>query len=426
MRPRRRSRSTAAALAITVALAVTVVACGPDGDGQRVSGTATNTSAPGRGGTIASAGDPGPGPTSLAGVNVRLTTVATVDHPVAMAARAGTDDLYVAGQGGRVQVLRVADSTPTKPELRIDPIPALDLTAQTHADGERGLLGITFSPDGQQLVADYTDLDGNTLVVAYPMQGDVADPSQARELLVQTQPFPNHNGGQVVYGPDGYLYIGLGDGGGAGDPNGNGQNTSTLLGKILRIDPGHPGAGRAYAIPVDNPFASGSGGAPEAWLYGVRNPWRFTFDRTSGDLWVGDVGQDHYEEIDLLPAADGSGRGANLGWNLMEGTHAYQGGAAPAGAVAPILDYDHTGGNCAVIGGYVYRGQAIPALQGTYVFGDYCLGELRGLLQRNGTSLDERSLGPSLGQGLRSFGQDDHGELYALLESGPILRIEPA
>ena len=426
MRAGRRSFPAVALVAVIAALALLAGACGPDGDGQRLTGTATNTSAPGRGGTIPSAGDPGPGPTSLAGVDVQLTTVATVDHPIALAARAGTDDLYVAGQAGKVQVLRVGDSTAAKPAFRIDPRPVLDLTASTHADDERGLLGITFSPDGRDLVADYTDLDGNSHVVAYPMQGDVADTSQARELLFVTQPFPNHNGGQVVYGPDGYLYIGFGDGGAAGDPNRNGQNPSTLLGKILRIDPAHPGTDRAYGIPADNPFADGSGGAPEVWLYGARNPWRFTFDRTSGDLWVGDVGQNLYEEVDLLPAAGGAGAGANLGWNLMEGTHPYEGGVAPADAVPPILDYPHTGGNCSVIGGYVYRGSAIPALQGTYVFGDYCLGELRGLLQRNGTPLDERSLEASVGQGLRSFGEDHHGELYVLTESGPILRIEPA
>jgi glucose/arabinose dehydrogenase len=172
------------------------------------------------------------------------------------------------------------------------------------------------------------------------------------------------------------------------------------------------------------PFVHG-GGAPEVWLYGVRNPWRFSFD--GPDLWIGDVGQNLIEEIDLLrPTADGgeAGKGANLGWNRMEGSQPFEGGTPPAGAIAPILDYPHSGGNCSVIGGFVYRGRAVPALQGVYVFGDYCLGELRGLLQRNGTKLDERSLGVTVGQGLTSFGQDNDGELYVLNSSGPVVKIE--
>lgn len=427
------TRRTTPFAAVALAGLLLVAACGPDSAAQRrAAGTATNTSAPTGTATIPGAADPGPGPTSLAGVAIRLDPVATVGQPIALVSRAGTDDLYVAEQNGKVDIVRVSRASGgstnglARTTYRVDPSLALDLTDQTKSEGERGLLGIAFSADGQTLYADYTDLDGNSHVVSYPMDGDRADTSNQRELIFQTQPFPNHKGGNLVLGPDGDLYIGFGDGGSAGDPNGNGQNTHTLLGKILRIDPTRSTTDLPYVIPENNPFADGVGGSPAVWLYGVRNPWRFSFDRDSGDLWIGDVGQDQYEEVDLLRSTGGvdAGRGINLEWNLMEGTHAFQGGAVPEHGVPPIFDYAHDGGNCSIIGGFVYRGRAIPALQGTYLFGDYCVGELRGLLQRNGTKLDERSLGATTGQGLTSFGQDNEGELYALDAAGQILRIE--
>ncbi|HEY5155157.1 MAG TPA: PQQ-dependent sugar dehydrogenase, partial [Acidimicrobiales bacterium] len=213
---------------------------------------------------------------------------------------------------------------------------------------------------------------------------------------------------------------------GSGDPDGNGQNTKVLLGKILRIDPGAADPDKPYGIPDGNPFASGQDGAPEVWLYGVRNPWRFSFDKASGDLWVGDVGQDEVEEIDRLPSTDGAdpGRAANLGWNLSEGSESFKGGVPAAGAIGPIFQYHHDNGNCAVIGGFVYRGAGIPALQGTYLFGDYCVGDVRGLLQRNGVKLDERSLGAIVpGNAMTSFGQDNDGELYVLSATGSVYRI---
>jgi glucose/arabinose dehydrogenase len=361
---------------------------------------------------------------------VRLEQIATLDTPVDLVPRSGTDDLYVAEQGGKVRIVRVKRTIDAKTNAvthttySVDPASVLDLSDTTDPDGERGLLGLVFSSDGRRLYVDYTDHDGNSHVVEYPMTGDKADARNPRELLFVRQPFPNHNGGSLAIGPDGFLYIGFGDGGSSGDPNGNGQNTNTLLGKILRIDPEARTGDLPYAIPDGNPFVHG-GGAPEVWLYGVRNPWRFSFD--GPDLWIGDVGQNLIEEIDLLrPTADGgeAGKGANLGWNHMEGSQPFEGGTPPAGAIAPILDYPHSGGNCSVIGGFVYRGRAVPALQGVYVFGDYCLGELRGLLQRNGTKLDERSLGVTVGQGLTSFGQDNDGELYVLNSSGPVVKIE--
>ena len=218
--------------------------------------------------------------------------------------------------------------------------------------------------------------DGDTRVVSYAMSGDTVDTGSRRELLAVEQPYPNHNGGSIEFGPDGHLYVALGDGGSGGDPEGNGQDTGALLGKILRIDPAGA-TGDAYAVPPDNPFADGAAGAPEVWLYGVRNPWRITFDPETGDLWVADVGQNAYEEIDLLPAADGGGRGANLGWNEMEATHPFEGGSNPDGAVLPVFEYDRSEGACSVTGGVVYRGAAIPGLDGAYLFTDFCDGRIR-------------------------------------------------
>jgi glucose/arabinose dehydrogenase len=438
------------ALAVALTAVVALAACGGStshrASSDGAAGGSPNTSAPTGSqappGVTVPPADPGPGPMSLDGVTVRLDELGKVDKPVALVPRSGTDDLYVAEQGGRVRAIRVVKTIDprtnavTKVTRTVDTGSVLDLSDETSADGERGLLGIAFSSDGRRLYADYTDRDGNTHVVEFPMvgdRGDTADNRNQRELLFVTQPFPNHNGGGLAFGPDGFLYIGMGDGGGSGDPNGNGQNTKILLGKVLRIDPDGRTGDKPYAIPDGNPFADGKDGAPEVWLYGTRNPWRFSFDRRSGDLWVADVGQDDVEEVDLLPAgsetgagagAGGAGRGANLGWNLTEGAESFKGGTAPSGAVGPIFEYHHDGGNCAVIGGFVYRGGGIPALQGTYVFGDYCAGELRGLLQRNGVKLDERSLGAIVpGRSLTSFGQDADGELYALSASGSIYRV---
>jgi glucose/arabinose dehydrogenase len=206
--------------------------------------------------------------------------------------------------------------------------------------------------------------------------GDKADVSTRSTVIMIDDFAPNHNGGGLLFGPDGYLYYSMGDGGGGGDPRGNGQNTTDLLGNILRIDPLHPSDGKPYSIPSDNPFADGKGGAPEVYVYGLRNPWRFSFDRSTKDMWIADVGQNQWEEIDRLPA--GHIAGANLGWSAFEGTHKYSDAAAPD-AVAPVHEYDHSTGGCAVTGGYVYRGAKIPDLVGIYLFVDYCGGAMQGL-----------------------------------------------
>jgi glucose/arabinose dehydrogenase len=256
------------------------------------------------------------------------------------------------------------------------------------------------------------------------------NPASRREVLAVAQPQSNHNGGELAFGPDGNLYLALGDGGNAGDQgpghvsDGNGQSLGTLLGKILRINP-TPTATAAYTIPPDNPFVNTAGARPEIWAYGLRNPWRFSWDKATGDLWIGDVGQDAWEEVDLATKASGGGRGVNYGWNVFEGTHRYRDGDAP-GAVPPIFDYSHSGGNCAVTGGYVYRGSAIPALRGGYLFADYCGGSLRGLVAGADGKVAQQRIFPVTQSAINSFGQGADGELYVLSDEGSVSRIDPA
>jgi glucose/arabinose dehydrogenase len=326
-----------------------------------------------------------------------------------MAVRAGDDALYVAEKGGRVRSLRNG---------LLDPSPVLDIADQVSTGSEQGLLGIAFAPDGGHLYADYTNTAGDTRVVEYAFAGGRVDVASRRELLAVAQPYPNHNGGNLVFGPDGFLYIGLGDGGSAGDPQGNGQRLDTLLAKLLRIDP-HPSAGAPYTIPPGNPFAGRAGARPEIWAYGLRNPWRFSFDRETNALWIGDVGQNAVEEIDTVKAGVG---GQNYGWNRLEGSRPFA-GSAPSGTVAPVHEYTHVDGNCSVTGGYVYRGSRIPGLRGDYLFADYCRGELRALVP-SGTAWRAVALGPKL-DAISSFGQDAGGELYVLSLSSGVYRLEP-
>ncbi len=363
----------------------------------------------------------------LDSVSLATEEVAELDEPIALAARPGSPDLYIAEKGGRVRLVKVTTNEFTdEVTYQVQTTPLLDLSDDVVNQNEQGLLGMTFSTDGRKLYLDYTrQPDGYTVVVEYEL-GDrtVVDEDSRRELLVVEQPFANHNGGQVAIGPDGYLYVGLGDGGDRGDPFGNGQDPGTLLGSILRIDP-EAGSedGPAYGIPPGNPFADGEEGRPEVWLYGVRNPWRFTFDAATGDLWVADVGQDEWEEVNRLSAVDGfdAGKGANLGWNEMEGTHPYDGGENPAGAVLPVHEYGHDSG-CAVIGGYVYGGEEVAGLEGVYLYADSCAAGIRGLQLDGGTVIDARTWDLPV-EGMYSFGQGDDGELYLLLASGPVLKL---
>ena len=242
-----------------------------------------------------------------------------------------------------------------------------------------------------------------------------------RQLIFQDQPFANHNGGQVTLAADNMLYIGLGDGGSGGDPQGNAQNRNTFLGKILRIDP-RPLNGSPYRIPADNPFRGQAGVKQAIWMYGLRNPWRFSLDRATVDIWIGDVGQEHFEEIDYARAGHA---GINFGWNLREGLHPYQGGARPPGAHDPLFERSHAGGDCAIVGGYVYRGTVIGALRGAYLYGDFCTGEIRGAVQSSGTVTQRRDLGLNVPQ-MSSFAQGPKGELRVISHNGNIYLIVPA
>jgi len=316
--------------------------------------------------------------------------------------------MYVAEQRGDVRIVG-ADG-------RILATPVLTVTGLSHGN-EEGLLGITFSPDGTKLYVDETVANNDTHVDEYRMRGDVADPASRRTLLVQQQPSSNHKGGEVIFGPDGMLYIGLGDGGFEDDPSNVGQNTDTLLAKILRIDPA-PAGGAPYTVPADNPFVGRAGSRPETYMWGLRNPWRFSFDRTSGDLWIGDVGQDKYEEIDYVGAGE---KGINFGWSAREGFHAFK-GARPPGSRDPLLEVAHSTGACAIVGGYVYRGRAIAALRGVYVFGDDCRAPIVGVVQQNGRLVAQQDLGIRVDQ-LTTFGEDPDGELYAVSRTGTIDRL---
>jgi glucose/arabinose dehydrogenase len=266
----------------------------------------------------------------------------------------------------------------------------------------------------------YTRQDGSSVLARYHVSADpdLADPASGSTILGLTQPYSNHNGGMIAFGPDGYLYFGLGDGGSGGDPQGTGQDRSDLLGSILRLD---VSGGGAYAIPADNPYATSTSFRHELWNWGLRNPWRFSFDRQNGDLYIADVGQNAWEEVNVQPA--GSGGGENYGWNLMEGDHCYTSGCSQAGLTLPVLEYGHNQG-CSVTGGYVYRGSAIPALVGHYVYADYCGGWVRSFRYQGGQAteqLDQAELRP--GGNITSFGEDAGGELYILTQGGGVYRI---
>lgn len=339
------------------------------------------------------------------------------DRPVLMVdANDGTGRAFVVEQGGTVRLL-------VDGEILADPF--LDISQRVSNDSEQGLLSIALHPEfaaNGTFFINYTDTNGNTQVERWSVStenSNVADPPSAETILTVEQPAPNHNGGLLLFGPDGYLYVGLGDGGNQGDPNGHGQDTNTLLGSILRIDIDNSDNGLAYGIPDDNPFASGDGGLPEIWLYGFRNPWRFSFDRATGDIFIGDVGQGDFEEIDRYPAGSDE---RNFGWNLMEGSACH---ATPdcdqSGLVLPIFEYSHDLG-CSVTGGYVYRGDEHPSLSGVYFLADYCTGLLWGLGRAEN---DEWVASEPVETGLNmsSFAEDAGGQLFVLDLNGAIYRV---
>lgn len=346
-------------------------------------------------------------PSAVRDGRVGLVRIATLDQPVAMAVRVRDDALYLAQKTGAVVAIRDGE---------VEEQPIVDLSGEVSQGGEQGLLGIAFSPNGAHLYTNHTDVEGDTRVTEWEMDGGRADPASRREVLFVDQPFSNHNGGNLVFGPDRLLYIGLGDGGSAGDPMGNAQSLDTPLGKMLRIDP-RPAGGRPYGIPAGNPFLRQPGARAEIWSYGLRNPWRYSFDLATGDLWIADVGQSAREEVNRRPA-DSPG-GENYGWDRLEGTQSFE-GEEPPGTVRPVYEYGREDGGT-VIGGYVYRGTRIRGLTGAYIFGDLFEPELRALRLTGGGARVE-GLGVTV-ENLVSFGEDGAGELYALSLSGPVYRL---
>ncbi len=356
---------------------------------------------------------PPPTPTDPGTPNVTLTTFVTgLALPVGFSpANDGSGRFFVLEQSGKIRVIQNGALLAT---------PFLDISQKIESGGEKGLLGLALHPQFisnrhfyvnytrrvagqlQSIIAEYSALAANA---------NLADPNSERILLTLNQPFDNHNGGQLAFGPDAFLYLGFGDGGSGGDPMNNGRNKFVLLGKILRIDVNTTSAGKQYGIPPDNPFAI-SGGAPEVWAYGLRNPWRFSFD-SSGRLFAGDVGQDKFEEIDIIV------KGGNYGWNIMEGLHCFNppSGCDQSGLILPITEYDHTAGDITVIGGYVYGGTSIRQLQGAYIFGDFGSGRIW-ILRENPPGTWTRSLLLSSGKLISSFGQDVAGEIYVVDYSG--------
>jgi len=368
-------------------------------------------------------------------VHLQLSTFATgLTQPIAMAQRAGDTSFYVAEQDGHVVKLDSAGAFVST---------VLDISGSggfTNAGTEQGLLGLTFDPTGNKMFVYFTSDVGSAgqpftdVLREYDFNGTAA--SNALDLLNIPDPQENHNGGNLAFGPNGLLYIGTGDGGGGGDapnhgPIGNGQNINVLLGKILRIAPNPTG----YTSPPGNPFV-GRRGRDEIWDYGVRNPWRWSFDAVNGDLWIGDVGQNRFEEIDVQPS--GAHGGWNFGWRRMEGNATYPPGSTappPAHYHRPVYVYSHAGGRCAVIGGYVYRGSVINGLQGAYLFSDLCDGAVRAFDRARGPRRTQRVLdcpdmsgdAPCVVPGtMDSFAEDSNGELYALTLEGSIYRLDPA
>jgi len=327
----------------------------------------------------------------------------------------GSGQLFVVEQSGTIRVI-VNGALLEKPFL--------DITNRILSGGERGLLGLAFHPNhrknGRFFVNYNRRDDGATVLAEYRRQGLALQAgTEERILMVVPQPYANHNGGMVTFGPDGFLYIGRGDGGSRGDPQNRAQNTAELLGKILRID---VDAAPPYGIPADNPFAR-AGGRPEVFAYGIRNPWRFSFDRETGALWLADVGQYKWEEIDLVT------RGGNYGWHITEGNHCYlpEKDCPVVGQIMPVFEYGHDQGRCSVTGGYVYRGRNVPALKGLYLFGDFCSGEVfaipaaKAVIQGSGPPVLRKS-----GMKISSFGEDEAGEVYVVDHTGGVYRVGPA
>jgi len=361
----------------------------------------------------------------VSGTSVRAERVASgLSRPLFVTAPPrDTTRVFIVEQGGTIRILKFGALLPT---------PFLDIATLVSGGSEQGLLGLAFHPsyaDNGRFFVNYTDPAGDTVVAEYRVSSnpDVADGGSREVLLQIDQPFSNHNGGQVSFGPDGFLYIASGDGGSGGDPQDNGENVNTLLGKLLRIDVDN---GATYVSPPTNPFSGATPGLDEIWAYGLRNPWRFSFDRLNGDLYVADVGQGSWEEVNWRPAS--STGGENYGWDVMEGLHCFEPstGCNQTGLTLPVLEYSH-GQGCSVTGGYVYRGCKMPDLAGTYFYADYCSAWVRTLTMSGGTAtnLQDRtaeleSSGVDI-NAITSFGEDARGEVYIVDQGGEVFKIVP-
>ena len=388
------------ALAAAV-VAVALAGCGDDDDGEATE-PATTAGAP----VNAGSGQGG----------VRLEKVGDFDQPVYVTQPPGSEDLYVVEKPGRIRLVRGGEVVEQ---------PVLDVSDAISDSGEQGFLSIAFPPSFAQsrlLYAYYTDSSQDQRVAEFQMNEDGTriDPASEREVLRMDDFASNHNGGLLVFGPDDLLYIGTGDGGIGDDVRRTAQDLGSPLGKLLRIDPAASG-GRPYSIPADNPFAQTEGARPEIYSYGLRNPWRFSFDRDTGALAIGDVGQNSLEEIDYV--GPGGGRGANFGWSAFEGDERFNEDQEADGHVPPVLTYGRDEG-CSVTGGYVVRDPELPSLQGRYLYGDFCAGQLRSFVPAKGEARDDQPLGVELPQ-LSSFGEDGSGRIYATSLDGPVFRLVP-
>lgn len=405
-----------------------LTACSSGGDNPPTSNVAASAPC-----LVAQTQVPPPAPSPGApppAILLRLEQISTtLSFPLFLTAPPGDiARLFVAEKGGRIKIL---DRNTNALQATF-----LDISALVSAGSEQGLLGLAFDPQyaiNRRFYVSYTDVTGTSVIARY--LADPGNPERAltpedRIILTLAQPFANHNGGMITFGPDGFLYLGFGDGGSGGDPQNHAQNLNDLLGKLLRIDVSQATQSPlpAYEIPATNPCIGQAGIRAEMWALGLRNPWRFGFDRQTGDLYISDVGQGDREEVNVSTRSSGGGKGVNYGWNVMEGTICFPPGAActQSGLTLPVLDYEHTGGACSITGGYAYRGSAIPALQGTYFYADFCSGFVRSFRYVSGQvteHADWSSIRP--GGNITSFGEDAQGELYLMTSQGGLFRVVP-
>jgi glucose/arabinose dehydrogenase len=399
-------------LALVIASALVVSLPSADAASARTAGPADGTATP--------PAAPAPGSITLTKV------VGGLDKPVFVtSARDGSGRLFIVEQTGRIRILDGG---------RLRSSPFLNLSASVSKGSEQGLLGLAFHPrfsTNRRFFVNYTNTSGDTVIREY--RASATDPNRVasgsgRTIIRINQPYANHNGGMIAFGRDGYLYIGTGDGGSGGDPGNRAQNKGSLLGKMLRINVNGSTSTRNYLIPSSNPYV-GKPGRNEIWQRGLRNPWRWSFDRSTGNLWIGDVGQRRYEEVDrAVRTSSGPGRGVNWGWRVMEGRHCYlpSSGCNRTGKKLPLVEYSHaSNGRCAVTGGYVYRGSAVAALRGWYVYGDYCSGEIFAVAAGASSPASPVRL-LDTGLLISSFGESAGGELYVVDLAGTLYRVGPA